>query len=333
MIDKINELNKIYIAGHNGMVGSAILRKLKKLGIKENYILLRSKKELDLMDQLSVDDFFKNENIGFIFLAAAKVGGIVANNDMPAEFIYNNIIIQSNIINAAYKNNIKRLIILGSSCIYPRECKQPMKEEEFLNGYLESTNRPYAVAKIAGIEMIWAYNRQFLNSSITKSIAIMPSNLYGINDNYDLETSHVIPGLINKFHTAKKNKKKHVTIWGTGKPLREFTYVDDVADACLHLLDLKDKIFFEISASNRNHGLPPIINAGSSREVSILNLSKIINEIVGFKGDIVFDETMPDGTMRKVLDSTRIRKLGWIPKIDLEYGISEAYKDFLLKKN
>tara|TARA_Y200000002_G_scaffold381260_1_gene394808 strand:- start:719 stop:1720 length:1002 start_codon:yes stop_codon:yes gene_type:complete len=329
MISNIDKLNKIFIAGHNGMVGSAIIRKLKSSGVSDDCIITKNKNELDLTNQSSVNSFFNSESISCIFLAAAKVGGIIANNNMPAEFIYDNILIQSNIINAAYKKNVKRLIFLGSSCIYPKNAKQPIKENEFLNGHLEPTNRPYAVAKISGIEMIWAYNRQFTDSSITKSIAIMPSNLYGKNDNYDLENSHVIPGLIHKFHAAKKNKDDFVTVWGTGKPLREFTSVDDLADACLFLLDLNKEEFNDISAYNRNSGLPPIINAGSGKEVTIKQLSEIISEVVGFKGNIKFDTSMPDGTMRKIIDSSRINKLGWKPKTELKIGIYEAYQDFL----
>ena len=329
MISGINKSNKVFIAGHNGMVGSAIIRKLKSIGIDEDNIITRKRNELDLTNQNSVNSFFKSESISFIFLAAAKVGGIMANNTMPANFIYENILIQSNIINAAYKKNVKRLIFLGSSCIYPKNADQPIKEEEFLNGYLEPTNRPYAVAKISGIEMIWAYNRQFADTSITKSIAIMPSNLYGKNDNYDPKNSHVIPGLIHKFHVAKKNKDSFVTVWGTGKPLREFTSVDDLADACVFLLDLNELEFNELSAYNRNSGLPPIINVGSGEEVTINQLSKIISEIIDFRGKIRFDTTMPDGTMRKIIDSSRINNLGWKPKTGLKNGIQKAYQDFL----
>lgn len=329
MISNIDKSNKVFIAGHNGMVGSAIIRKLKSIGIDDDYIITRKRNELDLTNQNSVNSFFNSESISFIFLAAAKVGGIMANNSMPANFIYENILIQSNIINAAYKKNVKRLIFLGSSCIYPKNADQPIKEEEFLNGYLEPTNRPYAVAKISGIEMIWAYNRQFADTSVTKSIAIMPSNLYGKNDNYDPENSHVIPGLIHKFHTAKINKDDSVTVWGTGKPLREFTSVDDLADACFFLLDLNKEEFNEISAYNRNSGLPPIINAGSGKEVTIKQLSEIISEVVGFKGNIKFDTSMPNGTMRKIIDSSRLNKLGWKSKTELKIGIYEAYQDFL----
>ena len=329
MISNIDKSNKIFIAGHNGMVGSAIVRKLKSLGVSDDHIITKNRNELDLTNQQSVNSFFNSESISFVFLAAAKVGGIIANNSMPAEFIYQNILIQSNIINAAYKKNIKRLIFLGSSCIYPKNADQPIKEEEFLNGYLEPTNRPYAVAKISGIEMIWAYNRQFADTSITKSIAIMPSNLYGKNDNYDPKNSHVIPGLIHKFHVAKKNKDNFVTVWGTGKPLREFTSVDDLADACVFLMDLNELEFNELSAYNRNSGLPPIINVGSGEEVTINQLSEIISEIIDFRGKIRFDTSMPDGTMRKIIDSSRINKLGWKPKTGLKIGIQKAYQDFL----
>lgn len=329
MISNIDKSNKIFVAGHNGMVGSAIVRKLKSLEVNDDHIITKNRNELDLTNQQSVNSFFNSESISFVFLAAAKVGGIIANNSMPAEFIYQNILIQSNIINAAYKKNIKRLIFLGSSCIYPKNAEQPIKEEEFLNGYLEPTNRPYAVAKISGIEMIWAYNRQFADTSITRSIAIMPSNLYGKNDNYDPKNSHVIPGLIHKFHIAKKNKENFVTVWGTGKPLREFTSVDDLADACVFLLDLNELKFNELSACNRNSGLPPIINVGSGEEVTINKLSEIISKIIDFRGNIRFDTSMPDGTMRKIIDSSRINKLGWKPKTGLKIGIQEAYQDFL----
>jgi GDP-L-fucose synthase len=332
MLSKLKKGEKIYVAGHNGMVGSSIIRHLIKEKFNKDQILTATRKELDLTNQTLVNNFFINHKIKYVFMAAAKVGGIMANNSLPAEFIFKNLMIQTNIINASYKNKIKRLIFLGSSCIYPKDIKQPIKEESFMTGKLEPTNRPYAISKIAGIEMIWSYNRQYNKDDDTKAIALMPSNLYGLNDNYDLDGSHVIPGMINKFHEAKKNNKKKVTIWGTGKPLREFTFTDDLASACIDVMNLDHSEFNKITAYNRNDGLPPILNVGSGEEISISDLAKKISKIVGYDGEIYYDQKIPDGTLRKVVNSSRIKKLGWQSKVDLDKGLEIAYDSYLANK-
>ena len=333
MFENLKKDEKIFVAGHSGMVGSAILRKLLSYNIDQENILTSNHEDLELTKQAEVNKFFQNNKIKYVFLSAAKVGGIVANNTFPAEFIFKNLMIQSNIIEAANNNGVKRLLFLGSSCIYPKNASQPISESEFLNGYLEPTNRPYAIAKISGIEMIWSYNRQYKSKKNMKSIAVMPTNLYGLNDNYDLETSHVIPGLINKIHRAKNEKSTSVTIWGTGKPLREFMFADDLAEACIYLLSLGDNDYCEIAAENRNSGLAPIINVGSGEEISIHQLATKISSVIGFSGNIKLDVSKPDGTNRKLLDSTILKKLGWTHKTDLESGLKIVYNDFLKKLN
>lgn len=300
---------KIYVAGYYGMVGSAIVRRLRKLGYRN--ILGHSSKELDLQDQAGVDAFFRKERPDYVFLAAAKVGGIYANSTYPADFIYNNLQIQNNIFHSAYITHVKKLLFLGSSCIYPRLCPQPMKEEHLLSGPLEPTNEFYAIAKIAGIKMTEAYNRQYH----TNFISCMPTNLYGVNDNYDAMNSHVIPGLLRRFHEAKASKKKEVVIWGTGRPRREFLYVDDLADACVFIMN-------EYMGNET-------VNIGSGMEVTIRKLAETMKKVVGFKGAIVFDESKPDGTPRKLLDVSKLRKIGWRPRTSLEQGLKTAYQDFV----
>lgn len=315
----MNKGSKIYVAGHRGLVGSAILRRLAAAGYKN--VVTRTHRELDLTDQRSVCDFFAQEQPEYVFLAAAKVGGIYANNTYPAEFIYENLVIQTNIIHESWKSNVKRLLFLGSSCIYPRDCPQPMKEEFLLTGPLESTNRPYAVAKIAGIELCWAYNRQYG----TDYLAVMPTNLYGLNDNYDLLGSHVIPALIRKTHEAKRDGLREITVWGTGRPMREFLYSDDLADACLFLMQRDDRIFKSITAQDK----VPLLNVGYGEETSIGDLAHLIVDVVGFGGDLRFDTSKPDGTPRKLLDSTTIRRLGWQPTAGLREGLVQTYRDYI----
>lgn len=313
---------KIYVAGHRGLVGSALMRQLQAQGYTN--LVVRAHAELDLTNQDAVKDFFESEKPEYVFLAAAKVGGIHANNTYPAEFIRDNLAIQINVIHQAYLNGVKRLLFLGSSCIYPRDCLQPIKEEYLLTSELEPTNRPYALAKIAGIEMCWGYNRQYN----TQFLAVMPTNLYGVGDSYHLENSHVIPALIRKFHEAKINNQHAVTIWGTGNPKREFLYSDDMAEACVFIMNIDDETFKPLLASERNGGLPPALNMGSGSDLSILELANLIKEVVGFTGSITFDATKPDGTMRKLMDSTRLNQLGWSKRIELNDGLRMAYQDF-----
>ncbi len=312
----MKKTSKIYIAGHSGLVGSAIKRRLESAGYEN--LLLRRHRELDLCDQAKVDEFFKGERPEYVFMAAAMVGGIMANSTYPAEFIYNNLAIELNIIHSAYKYGVKKLLFLGSSCIYPRNCPQPMREEHLLSGYLEPTNEPYAVAKIAGIKMCQAYNRQYG----TNFISAMPTNIYGPGDNFDLETSHALPALIRKFHEAKikdetrsGNLRSSVTVWGTGAPEREFLYVDDLADACVFLMES-----FNVSAE------ASLLNVGVGKVISIGELSHLIKDIVGYKGKIVFDKTKPDGTPKKLLDVSKINALGWKAKTALREGIEETYR-------
>ncbi len=328
MLKNISKNEKIFLAGHSGMVGSAIFKKLINNGINKDQIITINHTELDLTIQSSVNKVFQENEISYVFLAAAKVGGILANNSFPANFIYENLMIQSNIIHAASNNGVKRLLFLGSSCIYPKNATQPISESELLNGYLEPTNRPYALAKIAGIEMIWSYNRQFKSNSSMKSIAVMPTNLYGLNDNYNNDSSHVIPGLINKIFNALKEESNNVQLWGTGKPLREFMFADDLADACIHILNLDEENFSKIAACDRNDGLAPIINVGTGEELSINDLAKKISSILGYRGNINFDKSKPDGTYRKLLDSKILNKLGWSHKINLDTGLNIAINDF-----
>ena len=306
--------SKIYVAGYTGLVGSTLVRKLESDGYSN--LIIRSHSELDLTRQSKVEDFFESERPEFVILAAAKVGGIWANNTYPAEFIYSNLAIQTNVIHAAWKTGVKRLLFLGSSCIYPRECPQPMKEEYLLSGPLEPTNEPYAIAKIAGIKMCQSYNRQYG----TKFLSVMPTNLYGPNDNFDLETSHVLPAFIRKFHEAKIHGKESVEIWGSGKPYREFLHVDDLADACLFIMNLSDTRFQYLI----DH-LPPIINIGYGQDISIQDLSTLVSEIVGYEGAIVNNLSKPDGTPRKLLDTSKLFDLGWKPATSLEQGIRMTY--------
>jgi GDP-L-fucose synthase len=318
--------SKVYVAGHRGLVGSALLRNLKAKGYDS--IVTPTHAELDLTDQRAVAHFIDEEKPEYIFLAAAKVGGIRANNIYPAEFIRDNLAIQTNVIHEAYRNGVKRLMFLGSSCIYPKHCPQPIKEEYLLTGPLEPTNRPYALAKIAGVEMCWSYNRQYE----TKFLAVMPTNLYGPGDNYDLNNSHVIPALIRKFHEAKAQGNATVTIWGTGQPRREFLYSDDMADACVYLMSLPDEQYSLLLGTDEaltGTFMPPLINIGVGEDQTIGELADTIKEIVGYTGCIVFDEAKPDGTPRKLMDVSRLNRLGWKAKREFKSGLHEAYHDYL----
>jgi len=300
----MKENSKIYIAGHRGLVGSAIIRKLEEYGFKN--IITRKSKELDLRDQKAVEYFFEQERPEFVFLAAAKVGGIKANNDNPADFIYDNIMIQTNVIHSAYKNKTKKLLFLGSSCIYPKLCPQPIKEEYLLTGALEQTNDAYAIAKISGIKLCQSFNKQYG----TNFIACMPTNLYGPNDNFDPVASHVLPALLRKFYLAKKENKPTVTLWGTGSPYREFLHVNDLAEACLFLM--------------QNYNKSEIINIGTGMDLTIKELAETIQSIIGYQGKIVYDTSKPDGTPKKQLVIDKIKHLGWKPKISLEDGIKDT---------
>ena len=311
--------SRIYIAGHRGLVGSAIMRRLQKAGYAN--LITRTHAELDLTDQSAVRDFFEQEKPEYVFLAAAKVGGILANDTYPAEFIHENLAIQTSVIHESYRSGVKRLLFLGSSCIYPRDCPQPIKEEYLLTGPLESTNRAYAIAKIAGIEMCWSYNRQYG----TQFLAAMPTNLYGPGDNYDLATSHVLPALIRKMHEAKQRGDREVAVWGSGTPRREFLYSDDMADACLFLMSLPNEAFASLIA---HHALPPLINIGCGTDLTIRELAGAVAEAVGFRGNLTYDRTKPDGTLRKMLDVGRLRALGWNSATPLSAGLAIAYSDF-----
>lgn len=293
--------DKIYIAGHRGMVGSAIVRNLKKRGF--NNLMLKTSSELDLRNQMAVEGFFAENKPNYVFLSAAKVGGIVANNTYRGEFIYENLMIQNNVIHYAYKYGVKKLLFLGSSCIYPKMCPQPIKEEYLLSGYLEATNEPYAIAKIAGLKMCESYRKQYG----VEMISAMPTNLYGPNDNYDLNNSHVLPALIRKFHDAKAKNLASVEIWGTGSPMREFLHVDDLADACVFLME---------NYSDEQH-----VNVGTGVDVSIKELAEMVKELVGFNGQLLFNIDKPDGTPRKLLDVSKLHKLGWQHRLDLKEGI------------
>jgi GDP-L-fucose synthase len=312
---------KIFVAGHKGMVGSAIVRLLKNQNIE---IIIKDRTELDLLNQGSVQKFFEHEKIDQVYLAAAKVGGIYANNTYPADFIYENLMVQANVIHSAFLNGVKKLLFLGSSCIYPKYANQPMKEEELLSGKLEPTNEPYAIAKIAGIKMCDSYNRQYGKSHGIDYRSIMPTNLYGPGDNYHPENSHVIPGLIYRFHKAKINNLESITIWGTGTPKREFLYVDDLAQASIHVMNLDKKIYNEQISSLSSH-----INIGSEKELTIKELAKTIKEVINFKGKIQFDTSKPDGSPRKFLNSDRINKFGFKPKTDLKEGLIKTYQDYI----
>ena len=315
----MNVNDKIYVAGHRGLVGSAIVNVLQQSGF--NNLLTRTHRELDLTNQQAVAEFFQAEKPDHVFLAAAKVGGILANNEYPAEFIHQNLQIQSNVIHNAWQNNVKRLLFLGSSCIYPKNCPQPIKEEYLLTGELEPTNRPYAIAKIAGIEMCWAYNRQYG----TKYMAAMPTNLYGSGDNYDLEKSHVLPALIRKMHEAKNSNAEQVTVWGTGTPKREFLYNEDMAKACVYLMNLGDEEYKSFISEEK----APLINIGTGEDQTIAEIAQLVADVIGFKGKLVYDTSKPDGTMRKLLDVNRIKSLGWQPSVDLKTGIQKAYQAWL----
>ncbi|MGD9365140.1 MAG: GDP-L-fucose synthase [Desulfobacteraceae bacterium] len=354
----MNKEDRIYIAGHRGMVGSALVRSLKSHGYAN--LITRTHAELDLANQSAVNDFFANEPIDVVFLAAAKVGGIQANNIYRADFIYQNLMIQANVIHAAYKAGIQRLLFLGSSCIYPKQCPQPMKEEHLLSGYLEPTNEPYAIAKIAGINQCQSYNRQYG----TKYRVVMPTNLYGPNDNFDLENSHVLPAMIRKFHLSRlalekdfdaihkdevlfgqipgdiwqalKDKPPAVTLWGSGIAKRQFLHVDDMADACLHVMTLSDRQYQDTCRAApefRDHGINAVshINVGYDQEVSIGQLSEIIKEVVGYKGDVIWDASIPDGMLRKLMDTRRLKDTGWHHRIDLIEGIRDTYQWYLSK--
>ncbi|MCW9133348.1 GDP-L-fucose synthase [Bacillus paramycoides] len=301
--------SKIYVAGHRGLVGSAILRKLEKQGYTN--LVYKTSKELDLRDPRQVEEFFQTEKIDYVFLAAAKVGGIVANNQYPADFIRDNLMIQTNVIDSAYRSGVEKLLFLGSTCIYPKLAPQPLKEEYLLTGELEPTNEPYALAKIAGIKMCESYNRQYG----TKYISAMPTNLYGENDNFDLHTSHVLPALIRKFHEAKENNAEFVEVWGTGTPLREFLYSDDLADACVYLMN--------------NYEGNEIVNIGVGEDLSIKELAEKVKATVGFTGELRFDTSKPDGTPRKLVDVTKINALGWKATTSLDEGLKKAYDWFL----
>lgn len=311
--------DKIFVAGHNGLVGSAIVRALKQQGYTN--LLLSSRAECDLTNQMQVQQFFQKHRPQYVFLAAAKVGGIWANQQYPADFIYQNSQIQNNVIQAAYECDVKRLLFLGSSCIYPRDCPQPIQESYLLTGPLEPTNRPYALAKIAGIETCWAFNRQYG----TKYLAVMPTNLYGPGDNYDLNKSHVIPALIRKMHEAKCANHDTVTLWGTGTPKREFLYSDDLAQACLHLLQLPEERFNPLVTNETD---APLVNIGSGQDQTIQALAEMIQTVVGYKGNIVFDTSKPDGTPRKVLCVDKIKALGWEAKTSLIEGLHLAYTSY-----
>lgn len=308
----MDKLSKIYVAGHRGLVGSAIVRKLTSLGYKN--IVTRTSKELNLVKQADVDTFFSMERPDYIFLAAAKVGGIMANATYPGEFLYDNLMIQSNVIEAARRYDVKKLLFLGSTCIYPKKAPQPLKEEYLLTGELEPTNEPYALAKIAGIKLCNSYNQQYG----TNFISVMPTNLYGQNDNFDLETSHVLPALMRKVHEAKVNGEPTVTVWGSGTPLREFLHVDDLADACIYLMD-------RYNADD----IGEFVNIGTGEEISIRGLAEQLSEVIGFTGELLFDETKPDGTPRKVTDVTRLTDLGWQRKIMFKEGVNHIYNWYI----
>lgn len=308
----MNKNAKIYVAGHRGMVGSAIYRKLQKEGYTN--LITRTSAELDLRDSVAVADFFKSEKPEYVFLAAAKVGGIVANNTYRADFIYENLCIQNNVIHQSYLNGVTKLMFLGSSCIYPKLAPQPLKEEYLLTGLLEPTNEPYAIAKIAGIKMCEAYRAQYG----CNFISVMPTNLYGPNDNYDLEKSHVLPALIRKFHEAKKSNQAQVEIWGTGSPKREFLYADDLADACYYLM--------------LNYNDADFLNIGTGHDLSIKELALLVKDVVGYEGELAFNTSKPDGTPRKLMDVSKLHSLGWKHMIELPEGIKLAYQDFLSKQ-
>lgn len=317
---------KIYVAGHRGMVGSAIVRQLLAQGHPADSIVTRTHAELDLTDQAAVRAFFADEQPDQVYLAAAKVGGIYANNTYPAEFIYQNLMIQANVIDAAFRNGVKKLLFLGSSCIYPKQVPQPMREDALLTGTLEATNEPYAIAKIAGIKLCESYNRQYGTSHGVDYRSVMPTNLYGPGDNYHPENSHVIPALIRRFHEAKASNAPSVVIWGTGNPRREFLYVDDMAAASIHVMNLVHSVYAQHTQPMLGH-----INVGCGSDVTIGEVAKTIAQTVGYTGQILNDPTKPDGTPRKLMDSSRINALGWQPHVTLAAGLQAAYQDFLVQ--
>lgn len=319
---------KIYIAGHRGMVGSAIMRELIASGHPADRIVGRAHAELNLVNQAAVNAFFQQEKPDQVVLAAAKVGGIYANNTYPAEFIYENLMMEANIINAAFTNGVKQLLFLGSSCIYPRCADQPMREDALLSGQLEATNEPYAIAKIAGIKLCESYNRQYGTSHGVDYRSVMPTNLYGPGDNYHIDNSHVIPALIRRFHEAKLQGAPKVVVWGSGTPRREFLYVDDMALACLHVMGLSKTEYEKQTQAMLSH-----INVGSGNDITIKALAETIAKVVGYSGEIAFDLSKPDGTPRKLMDSSRINALGWRPKMGLVEGLAKAYEDFLNPAN
>ena len=316
---------RIYVAGHGGLAGSAITRTLPAGGYRN--LVLRKHGELELTDRAAVRAFFEKEQPEHVYLAAAKVGGIMANFELPAEFVYLNLAIQNNVIEEAHRAGVKRLLFLGSVCIYPRDCPQPIKEEYLLTGPLEFTNRSYAVAKIAGVEMCWAYNRQYG----TRYLAVMPNNLYGPGDRYDLKHSHVLPAFIRRFHEAKVNGMKSVTLWGTGTPRREMLYSDDMAEACVKLMELPDDKFDRLLGSNPASPQPPLVNIGWGEDYTIRELATRVRRVVGYRGEIAWDSSKPDGTPRKLLDTTRMKAMGWSPRVSLEVGLGNAYQDFLAR--
>lgn len=316
---------KIYVAGHRGLVGSALVANLKQKGYTN--LLTRTHAELDLTNKEATEALIRAEKPDYVFIAAARVGGIYANNAFPAEFILSNLAIQTNIINASYDNGVKRLLFLGSSCIYPKLAPQPLKEESLLTGPLESTNRAYALAKIAGIEMCWSYNRQYG----TKFLAVMPTNLYGPGDNYDPTNSHVMPALIRKFHEAKVSNAPTVSVWGTGTPRREFMYSEDMADACIHLMNLPAEIFDTLLGSDEaatGEFMPPVVNIGVGVDMTIKELAQVVQEVVGYQGRIEFDPSKPDGTPRKLMDVSRLHSLGWKARTGFREGMVKSYEDF-----
>jgi GDP-L-fucose synthase len=323
----MSQVPKIYVAGHRGMVGSAIVRHLLAQGVQQDKIITRTYADLDLTQQTAVQSFFAQEKPDQVYLAAAKVGGIHANNTYPAEFIYQNLMMQANIIDAAFRNGVKKLLFLGSSCIYPKLAEQPMREDALLTGTLESTNEPYAIAKIAGIKLCESYNRQYGESHGVDYRSVMPTNLYGPGDNYHPENSHVIPALIRRFHEAKVAHAPSVAIWGTGTPKREFLYVDDMAAASVHVMNLPKPTYEQHTSPMLSH-----INVGYGSDVSIAEAAQTIAQVVGYKGAVTFDTSKPDGTPRKWMDSSRLNSLGWQAQVPLLQGLTQAYKDFLTKQ-
>jgi len=315
--------SRIYVAGHRGLAGSAILRRLASAGHRN--LITRTHAELELTDQLAVRAFFERERPEYVFVAAAKVGGILANNNFPAEFIQANLAIQTHVMHEAWRNGVRRLLFLGSSCIYPRDCPQPIKEESLLTGPLEFTNRAYAIAKIAGVEMCRSYNQQYG----ARYLAAMPTNLYGPGDDYDLEGAHVLPALVRKMHEAKLRGQDRVAVWGTGTPRREFLHSDDMADACVMLMNLREEAFGEFL---RGPNAFPLVNIGCGEDQTIAELARTVAGVVGFRGKLEFDRAKPDGTPRKLLDASRLGRLGWSPKIDLKTGIAAVYRDYLARE-